>query len=921
MMQRFLFGLLLLLFPFYSYAGPLVISELMAAKNESLADGDGDFEDWIEIQNRSDQNVSLAGWALCNKIEERHPWFFPEKELKAGECVIVFASGKDRKGDELHCDFKLDKQGEYLALTDPQGKVVSEFNPYPVQEDNASYGLRDNSWYYFDSPTPGEDNHNALLVRMPKPTFDVPHGFYDNDFLLTLSCPNPNARIYYTLDGSSPSSKHGTLYQNPLPIKQNTVIRAIAAAEGVNNSKSITSSYLFIKDILAQNNTPQGYPTEWGPYATRSGIAEADYEMDREMLSDPDVARLVEKSLRSLPIVSIVTDIKHLFGKENDAQNGGIYIYTDPPTGYTKNQVSDPGSGWIRTCSFEWIDAEKGASFQVNCGLRLHGGHSRLPEKSPKHSFRLLFKEEYGQNNLEYPLFGEDKVQKFDKLVLRGGFCNTWIHANVVERNRALYTRDTWAKEVQHQMGHVAASYSYAHLFLNGLYWGIYTPTERIDKHWCESHLGGDKNDYDVIKVEDNPKAVMAGDGNMDAWNTLLELARKAAGDSIVYEMIQGNHPDRTPNKAYEAYLDIEAFIDYMILNYYGGNTDWDSHNWLAVRNRIHPEKGFRLICWDNEHLLKSIDENILSLKTPSAPTYIFNQLISNPVFYRQFVDRVQKHCYSGLLRPDNAARLWEEQARIVEPALYAEQARWGDYRRDVHQWNSGPYTLCTVATHYEPLKSDLLRNYFPKRRDVFIQQLRDMGWFPSIDAPEFLLNGQEMVSDTIKAEDILSLTSTKGKIYYTLDGSDPVYWSHGGKAVLSGNAQLYQNAFPVTKSVCIKARSCSENTWSALSEIHLNIPLVDHIHHALHRKVFTEVAPNPIREQCTFSFDLAMPSDIDIRIYDISGRCIAVVCHENYAAGAHKIVYQADGLKAGLYFGKIQIDDQEQQTIRLVKQ
>ena len=101
---------------------------------------------------------------------------------------------------------------------------------------------------------------------------------------------------------------------------------------------------------------------------------------------------------------------------ENET-TGGIYIFTGAPSGSGK-----PGRGWERPVSFEIFDARGEHDFQANCGVKLHGGHSRLPEKSPKHSFRLVFRDTYGSKKLKYNLFGKDQPANINAVVLRSAF-------------------------------------------------------------------------------------------------------------------------------------------------------------------------------------------------------------------------------------------------------------------------------------------------------------------------------------------------------------------------------------------------------------------------------------------------------------------------------------------------------------------
>ena len=123
----------------------LLISEFMAANSHTLADVDGEFSDWIEVHNPTDAPVQLEGWYLTDDAEDLNRWEFPARTLNAGDFLVVFASGKNRTDptSELHTNFKLDSDGEYLALVQPDGVTVAHaYAPqFPPQQTDVSYGL------------------------------------------------------------------------------------------------------------------------------------------------------------------------------------------------------------------------------------------------------------------------------------------------------------------------------------------------------------------------------------------------------------------------------------------------------------------------------------------------------------------------------------------------------------------------------------------------------------------------------------------------------------------------------------------------------------------------------------------------------------------------------------------------------------
>jgi hypothetical protein len=383
-----------------SQSDALRINEFMALNQNTLMDEDGEFSDWIEIYNPAASPVNLQGWSLTDEKGQPPKWQFPQVTLDAYGYLVVFASGKDRRvpGQELHTNFQLNGAGEYFALFNPSLTAATEFDPsYPQQQVDVSYGYLDGDYVHLTEPTPGEANQTTENQLLPAPVFSKNHGFYDAPFTVEITSGLQNASVYYTTDGSVPGEENGTLYSAPVQINTTTVLRAISIKSGQLTSKVTTKTYLFLTDVIRQPNNPPGYPAEWGPYTAIPGTAIADYEMDPEVTQDPQYAGLMKEALLTIPTISIVTDKNNLFSTSTDPETGGIYIYTGPPTSNTENGL---GFGWERPASVEFFTADGSEEFEVDCGLRLHGGHSRRPEKSPKHSFRLVFRSEYGPARL-----------------------------------------------------------------------------------------------------------------------------------------------------------------------------------------------------------------------------------------------------------------------------------------------------------------------------------------------------------------------------------------------------------------------------------------------------------------------------------------------------------------------------------------
>lgn len=777
--NTFFLGLILLCGLFCPVAGQLNaqdvrINEFMASNASTLSDEDGDFSDWIELYNSGEIAVSLQGWVLTDDVNDNQKWVFPEVQIPAKGCLIVFASDKNRKSNPsgLHSNFKLTAGGEYLALLDAQGQFKSRFYPaYPEQYTDVSYGFVEGQYVYMTVPSPGSEPESIGELQLRVPSFDTPRGLFETPFQLAIVNPVSGANIRYTLDGSTPSATNGSIYNGLIPIQTTTVVRAVLEKEGWLSSRVVTQSYIFPDDVVNQPNSIPGYPAEWGPFSDSklTGLLPADYEMDPELTSDPAEAERIREGLRDLPTLSLVTDANHLFSHEKDPVLGGIYIYTGPYGGY--------GSGWERPISFELIDSKRGLHSQIDCGIRMQGQASRLNEKNPKHSFIVLFKGEYGSKKWDFPLFSDGSNTEHNKLVLRAGFGDSWTHWAHSDRVISSNQSDIWAKDMHRAMGHASPTSAFAHLYINGLYWGVYAPSERLDKDFAEAYLDGSEDDFDVIK---NSYTEVV-DGNSTMMRYLFGLAQKPSITNDVYQQLMGNFPDGTRNPDANALVDMDNFIDYMLVNFYGGNTDWDGHNWVAMYNRVNPGKGFQFMCWDAENMLEYVNDSRVSAVNNNSPTQLLQKLMTNPTFKRRFQDRVQKHCYNGgLLTPENTAAIWFKRSDEIRKAMHAEAARWGDNRRDVFNYGNDAAYLYNVPDFWNPRQTYMETEYFPKRTDIFVKQLTNVGYFPSVSAPEIRVNGIAPTEETYDVGDAVELTVGEGQIVYTLDGTDPIDWSAG---------------------------------------------------------------------------------------------------------------------------------------------
>jgi hypothetical protein len=148
------------------------ITEVLTLNDGILVDEDGDESDWIELHNAGPFAVDLDNSYLTNDPLDPTGWRFPRGSVVSpGGHLVVFASGKDRNRGQLHTSFRLDSEGEYLALVKADGAtVVSQFSPaYPPQLPNVTYGRPATSTTH-SLIAPGA----SARVRVPTQAADMP---------------------------------------------------------------------------------------------------------------------------------------------------------------------------------------------------------------------------------------------------------------------------------------------------------------------------------------------------------------------------------------------------------------------------------------------------------------------------------------------------------------------------------------------------------------------------------------------------------------------------------------------------------------------------------------------------------------------------------------------------------------------------
>jgi len=586
----------------HEIGNPLVINEFMASNSKCCMDPQGEYDDWIEIHNCGTYTINVDGIYLTDNLSVPTKWRIQSNSrgstiIPPGGYLLVWADN-DTADTGLHANFKLDADGEEIALFDINGSTLIDSVAFGEQTTDISYGRypdADDNLRFQASPTPGAENNGAYLGEVDAPKFSHKRGFYDTPFYVTIATETENAVIYYTLDGSEPyhvsarGGHSGTTYTVPITINKTTCLRAKAVKPGFKPSDIKTNTYIMN----------------------------------------------ASEAIKSLPLISLVGDEGKTFYEPDGVMaivggsygSDGQWVPSGPDS---HNNPMCRGMAYERPVSFELIKPEDNSGLQIDCGIRVHGSDYMRPRYhrsdglwtgNSKFSFRLYFRGRYGDGWLEYPLFPFE-VERFKSIVLRGG------HNDRVNP----FIKDELIRRLHKDMGHVDSGGTMANLFINGEYKGYFNPCEHIKDAFCQQWYKSDK-DWDVM--------TMSGirDGDAVAWNDLLNYARN------------NNLSNDTHYQHVSKRLDILSFADYLILELWSGNWDWPQNNWAAASERSD-EGLWRFFIWDAEggmfsDRLNTVYFDGLNTQT-NANGYFYRALKVNNNFKQIFADRIYKHFYNN---------------------------------------------------------------------------------------------------------------------------------------------------------------------------------------------------------------------------------------------------------------------------------
>ncbi len=438
------------------------------------------------------------------------------------------------------------------------------------------------------------------------PAFSINGGLYSKIFSVVLTSDSPNTKIYYSLDGSEPT-QNSLLYFKPIAVNLTKVIRAIAIENNFAPSKVITQTYFI--DL----NT-------------------------------------------KLPVLSLSTNPSNFFDPDS-----GIYVMG-------KNASPDfPYFGanfwrdWERPIHIELYEPDGKLGFSTDAGVKIYGTYSRGNDQK---SLAIFARKEYGNKEIDYPIFPNYSVKKFKSIVLRNGG-NDWDYSLM---------RDGLMQNLVKDLDLETQAFRPSLLFLNGEFWGIYNIREKVNEDFLESHSGYDKDSIDIL--EKGGEIVEGDSANYMAM--LNYISNHDLSNPQNYSFIKN-------------WMDIDEYINYMAAEIYFDNTDWPGNNVKLWRPRKQDAK-WRWILYDTDFGFGLFDNsgykhNTIAFATvtngpdwpnPDWSTFLFRNLLKNTEFRNNFLSRIAD-LMNYNFKASRVDAMIDSLKNIIEPELPRQNQRWGD--------------------------------------------------------------------------------------------------------------------------------------------------------------------------------------------------------------------------------------------------
>jgi hypothetical protein len=383
---------------------------------------------------------------------------------------------------------------------------------------------------------------------------------------------------------------------------------------------------------------------------------------------------LVINDTGTLPVIRLNTDEEYLWSTDS-----GLYILPN----YLEK--------WEFPAVIEYLENDQ-TIFRDNVGFRIKGNASRAHKMK---SFGIYWRNEYGKKNLEYRMFHDISTSKFKRLFLRNSG-NDFEETHIKDASISMIYKDYANVEYQ--------EYKPCVLYLNNEYWGIYNIREMITPHHFNYHFDVNSDEIDLLEGSElNPKA---DDGSV---NDFL--------NDIIYFIQENNLSNIDNYTALSNMIDIDSYIDYIIIQTYICNTDWPVGNakWWRDKSSANYIK-WRWVVYDTDLALIS-DVNKVWIgdlygnyynNNKKDGFFIFNNLIKNTVFKKLFLERYLFFIETVFEKSRVESIILSNKARISQE-YKNHHLKWNTL--DFNQWSKSIDKMIQFNNKRNDIMKDLIKN------------------------------------------------------------------------------------------------------------------------------------------------------------------------------------------------------------------
>ncbi len=625
----------------------VTINEIQADNETTLADEEGDFEDWLELYNSGPVPLDIGGYGLSDDPADPLAWTFPAGTIIGpGAFLLVWTDDDDEDGP-LHTNFKIDKDGEVIVLSAPGGTLLDTVGPVAIGPDESLGRVADGSgdWFLL-GPTPGVANVGPGTPPAPAPpVFSVAGGFQPSGVQLDLSHWDPAVAIRYTLDGSEPDLA-SPLYSGPI---------SLASRAGEANRLSLiwTGDPRWRSPAGEVYKVPVVRARAFRAGASDSAVATHTY------LIGSDASRYPGAS-----VVSLVSDEASFFDYDT-----GIYVPgrvydedfdPDEDDPYlASGNYSQRGAEWERPVHVEIFDPGGSRAVAQDAGVRIHGSTTR---GYPQKSIRLYARSEYGKGDFDYAFFGPGELDEIDTLLLRNGGQGfySWRFIDL------LFHELVKGAPVDTQ------AYGQSVVFLDGVYWGMHTFRERFDADYVERHYGVDSSD--VVMLTRNGELDHGEPEDTQHWDDMIAFMKaNDLSDDANFDWVAEQ-------------LDVDSLLHFIAIHLVSGSSDWvpSTRNHLYWRKRTAAYLPGAPPGHDGRWrwMLKDIDRGLVNgvyrnnFVANLANWTPYTSLIANTGFRNDLVNLLSDYM-NGRLHTDRMIAEIDRLVAEADPYLDEHIARW----------------------------------------------------------------------------------------------------------------------------------------------------------------------------------------------------------------------------------------------------